>query len=128
MRFTTHTPVAAGNDRLRFEMAMRVLGRHELIAMKDVFCCDNALNMTYLALSQPLSQRRRQKTPRSLSPHVGGLRNRRDHKRHPCADLDIARLPVALRALHSQLARGQRQLALCGQHPAAKGVGCARSR
>ena len=30
---------------------MYVLGRDELMAMKDVFCCDNALNMTYLALN-----------------------------------------------------------------------------
>jgi starch phosphorylase len=43
--------VAAGHDRLPVEMAMRVLGRNELIAMKDVFCFDNAWNMTYLALN-----------------------------------------------------------------------------
>ena len=49
--FTTHTPVAAGHDRLPVEMAMRVLGRNELIAMKDVFCFDNAWNITYLALN-----------------------------------------------------------------------------
>jgi glycogen phosphorylase len=49
--FTTHTPVAAGHDRLPVEMVMRVLGRDEFIAMKDVFCCENALNMTYLALN-----------------------------------------------------------------------------
>ena len=50
--FTTHTPVAAGPRLpLPVEMAMRVLGRNELIAMKDVFCFDNAWNMTYLALN-----------------------------------------------------------------------------
>jgi starch phosphorylase len=49
--FTTHTPVAAGHDHFPTEMAMHVLGRDELMAMTDVFCCDNALNMTYLALN-----------------------------------------------------------------------------
>ena len=49
--FTTHAPVTAGHDRFPTEMAMYVLGRDELMAMKDVFCCDNALNMTYLALN-----------------------------------------------------------------------------
>jgi starch phosphorylase len=49
--FTTHTPVAAGHDRFPTEMAMYVLGRNELMAMKDVFCFDNAVNMTYLALN-----------------------------------------------------------------------------
>ena len=49
--FTTHTPVAAGHDRFPVAMAMQVLGRDEFMAMKDVFCCDDALNMTYLALN-----------------------------------------------------------------------------
>ena len=49
--FTTHTPVAAGHDRFPVAMAMQVLGRDEFMAMKEVFCCDDALNMTYLALN-----------------------------------------------------------------------------
>lgn len=49
--FTTHTPVAAGHDRFPLDLVGRVLGRDELAQMKDVFCCDNELNMTYLALN-----------------------------------------------------------------------------
>ncbi len=49
--FTTHTPVAAGHDRFPLDMAMRALQRKELRDMQDVFCCDNELNMTYLALN-----------------------------------------------------------------------------
>ena len=49
--FTTHTPVAAGHDKFPMELVSRVLGRGELEEMKDVFCCDDLLNMTYLALN-----------------------------------------------------------------------------
>ena len=49
--FTTHTPVAAGHDKFPFDLVMRVLGRSELAAMKEIFCCDNALNLTFLALN-----------------------------------------------------------------------------
>ncbi|GEM_PF-1323272 len=49
--FTTHTPVPAGHDKFPIDLVMRVLGRAELAAMKEVFCCENALNMTYLALN-----------------------------------------------------------------------------
>lgn len=49
--FTTHTPVPAGHDQFPFELVGRVLGRHEMFEMKDVFCCDDRLNMTYLALN-----------------------------------------------------------------------------
>ncbi|HEU4678059.1 MAG TPA: alpha-glucan family phosphorylase, partial [Terrimicrobiaceae bacterium] len=49
--FTTHTPVAAGHDRFPVDMVIRVLGRNGFMAMKDVFCCEDALNMTYLALN-----------------------------------------------------------------------------
>lgn len=49
--FTTHTPVPAGHDRFPMELVTRVLGREEMAAMHDVFCCDGALNMTYLALN-----------------------------------------------------------------------------
>lgn len=49
--FTTHTPVAAGHDQFPLDLAVRVLGRDELAAMKEVFCCENALNMTFLALN-----------------------------------------------------------------------------
>jgi starch phosphorylase len=49
--FTTHTPVAAGHDRFPIELVNQVLGRGEVEEMKDVFCCDDLLNMTYLALN-----------------------------------------------------------------------------
>lgn len=49
--FTTHTPVQAGHDQFPIDLASRVLGRGDVFEMKDVFCCDNLLNMTYLALN-----------------------------------------------------------------------------
>jgi glycogen phosphorylase len=49
--FTTHTPIEAGHDKFPIELARRVLGRPELAEMKAVFCCDDQLNMTYLALN-----------------------------------------------------------------------------
>lgn len=49
--FTTHTPVPAGHDRFAMELVEQVLGRRDVYAMKDVFCCEDALNMTYLALN-----------------------------------------------------------------------------
>lgn len=49
--FTTHTPVPAGHDQFSMDLVTRVLGRRDVYDMKDVFCCDGALNMTYLALN-----------------------------------------------------------------------------
>jgi len=49
--FTTHTPVAAGQDQFPLDLAMRVLGRTEVASMKEVFCCEGTLNMTFLALN-----------------------------------------------------------------------------
>jgi len=49
--FTTHTPVPAGHDKFPLDMVMHVLGRDEMAGMKDVFCCGDELNMTYLALN-----------------------------------------------------------------------------
>lgn len=49
--FTTHTPVSAGHDRFPMEVVLRALGRQEVAEMKDVFCCDSELNMTFLALN-----------------------------------------------------------------------------
>ena len=49
--FTTHTPVPAGQDQFPLDLVNRVLGRREVYEMKDVFCCDDLLNMTYLALN-----------------------------------------------------------------------------
>jgi len=49
--FTTHTPVPAGHDQFPMDMVIRVIGEHQAFELKDVFCCDNILNMTYLALN-----------------------------------------------------------------------------
>jgi starch phosphorylase len=49
--FTTHTPVPAGHDKFPLKLVDQVLGRREVFDMKEIFCCDNLLNMTYLALN-----------------------------------------------------------------------------
>ncbi len=49
--FTTHTPVPAGQDQFPIDLVNQVLGRHEVDEMRDVFCCGDVLNMTYLALN-----------------------------------------------------------------------------
>jgi starch phosphorylase len=49
--FTTHTPVPAGHDQFQLDLVNRVIGRLEIYEMKDVFCCEGLLNMTYLALN-----------------------------------------------------------------------------
>ncbi len=50
--FTTHTPVAAGHDKFPLDLVHRVVGCcDEMTDHKPVLCCDNQLNLTYLALS-----------------------------------------------------------------------------
>ena len=49
--FTTHTPVPAGHDQFPKDLVSRVLGRLDIYEMKEVFCCEGVLNMTYLALN-----------------------------------------------------------------------------
>ena len=49
--FTTHTPVPAGHDKFPLDHVARVLGRSDVFTMRDVFCCDDQLNLTYLALN-----------------------------------------------------------------------------
>jgi starch phosphorylase len=50
--FTTHTPVPAGHDQFPLALVEQVLGRREAFhTMQDVFCCDDVLNLTYLALN-----------------------------------------------------------------------------
>jgi len=50
--FTTHTPVPAGQDQFPMDLVDRVLGRQRIFQdMKDLFCCEGLLNMTYLALN-----------------------------------------------------------------------------
>jgi starch phosphorylase len=49
--FTTHTPVPAGHDKFPLELVCDVLGRQDIAEMKDIFCFDGLVNMTYLALN-----------------------------------------------------------------------------
>ncbi len=49
--FTTHTPVPAGHDQFPMDLVESVLGRREIYDMKDVFCCEGRLNMTYLGFN-----------------------------------------------------------------------------
>jgi starch phosphorylase len=49
--FTTHTPVPAGHDQFSLELVSRVLGRQDVLEMKDLFHFDGVLNMTHLALN-----------------------------------------------------------------------------
>jgi starch phosphorylase len=50
--FTTHTPVPAGHDQFPLDLVSRVLGQREVFeTMKDIFCCEGLLNLTYLALN-----------------------------------------------------------------------------
>lgn len=49
--FTTHTPVPAGHDQFPMNLVTRVLGHRDVYDMKDVFCCEGVLNLTYLALN-----------------------------------------------------------------------------
>ena len=92
--FTTHTPVPAGHDQFPMELVTRVLGRPEVAEMKDVFCFQDSLNMTYLALNLSHYVNGVAKTPRGgLAPHVRQLQDRRHHQRRPCADLDLRAVP-----------------------------------
>ncbi len=49
--FTTHTPVPAGHDKFPLHMVNSALGRKEMEEMREIFCCEGQLNMTYLALN-----------------------------------------------------------------------------
>jgi starch phosphorylase len=49
--FTTHTPVPAGHDQFPLDLVEQVLGRRDVVEMKDTFCCEGVLNMTFLALN-----------------------------------------------------------------------------
>jgi glycogen phosphorylase len=49
--FTTHTPVPAGHDQYPLTLVERALEhRQHIFANKEIFCFENVLNMTYLAL------------------------------------------------------------------------------
>ena len=111
--FTTHTPVVAGHDQFPMALVHQILGRQEVEEMKDVFCCGDVLNMTFLALN--------------LSHYVNGVAKKHGEvSRLMFAGYNIdaitngvhastwAAAPMArpLRSLHSRLAAGQLQPAL----------------
>lgn len=75
--FTTHTPVSAGHDQFPMDLVKRVLAdREALFENEDVFCCEGALNMTYLALN--------------LSHYVNGVAKKHGEvSRHMFADYEI---------------------------------------
>ena len=50
--FTTHTPVAAGHDQFPMDLVRQVVGYHEVFStLKEIFCCEGLLNLTFLALN-----------------------------------------------------------------------------
>jgi starch phosphorylase len=49
--FTTHTPVEAGQDRFPHEMVRKILGERKAFKRMDIFCCNDEMNLTYLALN-----------------------------------------------------------------------------
>jgi len=52
--FTTHTPIPAGQDQFPMDLVNRVLGPRQVFhldQMKNVFCCDGVLNLTFVALN-----------------------------------------------------------------------------
>ena len=49
--FTTHTPVPAGHDQFPMDLVQSVLGRRDVYDMKEVFCCEGRLNMTFLGFN-----------------------------------------------------------------------------
>jgi glycogen phosphorylase len=49
--FTTHTPVPAGHDKFPLDLVARVLGRQDILDLRDIFGLDSTLNMTHLALN-----------------------------------------------------------------------------
>ena len=48
--FTTHTPVPAGHDQFDLALAREVLGPSRVQVLQTLQCCDNALNLTLVAL------------------------------------------------------------------------------
>lgn len=48
--FTTHTPVTAGHDRFPVDLVWKVLGPGPVAALRALGCCEDELNMTFMAL------------------------------------------------------------------------------
>jgi len=50
--FTTHTPVPAGHDQFQMDLVSNILPKIKVFSeMKDVFCFDGVLNMTFLGFN-----------------------------------------------------------------------------
>jgi starch phosphorylase len=76
--FTTHTPVPAGQDQFPLGLVKQVLGRPEIFEMREVFCCEGTLNMTYLALNlshyvNGVAKRHRETSAQLFQPKQAGL-------------------------------------------------------
>jgi starch phosphorylase len=48
--FTTHTPIPAGHDQFPVDLAWRILGPGPVGTLRAMNCCEDVLNMTYVAL------------------------------------------------------------------------------
>ena len=73
--FTTHTPVPAGHDQFPMDLVERTLGQHAALEVKEVFCCDGRLNMTFLGLNlshyvNGVAKRHGEVSRKMLAPYV----------------------------------------------------------
>ncbi len=48
--FTTHTPIPAGHDQFPVDLAWQVLGPGPVGTLRAMKCCENVMNMTFIAL------------------------------------------------------------------------------
>ncbi len=48
--FTTHTPIPAGHDQFPVDLAWRILGPGPVGTLRAMNCCEDVLNLTYVAL------------------------------------------------------------------------------
>jgi starch phosphorylase len=48
--FTTHTPIPAGHDKFSVDLAWKLLGPGPVGTLRAIGCCEDTLNMTFIAL------------------------------------------------------------------------------
>jgi starch phosphorylase len=48
--FTTHTPIPAGHDQFSVDLAWKLLGPGPVGTLRAIGCCEDRLNMTFIAL------------------------------------------------------------------------------
>ena len=121
--------MVAGHDQFPLTLVHQILGRHEVEEMKDVFCCGDLLNMTFLALN--------------LSHYVNGVAKKHGEiTRLMFAGYNIDAITNGVHAASwaaKPLAElydryipgwqsGQLQLALCVEHPQAGDLAGPRGR